>query len=255
MLKTNNLKDFITYLQQQVDNHSIYVWGAQGQTTPEISEAWIRGRETSEANANRAIAFWKKQVEAGFGSVLRAFDCSGLGMFWLQNISGMLKYDLSAHGQYNKCMKITKDKLRVGDFVFKVSNAGRATHVGYVVDTELNVIEAKGRDVGVIKRSLDADSWNAFGRPPFWTEAEVAECEGRFIFTRVLKYGRIGDDVCELKKLLAANGFTGLNPKNKNYFGSTRSKVKAFQKATGLTVDGKAGPKTIAALGGFYSAE
>lgn len=255
MLKTNNLKDFISCLQQQVDNHSIYVWGAQGQTTTEITEAWIRGRETTEANADRAIAFWKKQCDAGYGIVLRAFDCSGLGMFWLQNISGMLKYDLSAHGLYNKCEKITKDRLRVGDFVFKVSNAGRATHVGYVVDTDLNVIEAKGRDVGVIKRSVDADSWNAFGRPPFWTEAEVTECEGKYIFTRVLKYGRIGDDVCELKKLLAENGFTGLNPKNRNYFGSTRSKVKAFQKDKGLTVDGKAGPKTIAALGGFYYAQ
>ena len=71
----------------------------------------------------------------------------------------------------------------------------------------------------------------------------------------MLKYGRIGDDVCELKKLLAANGFTGLNPKNRNYFGSTRSKVKAFQKANGLTADGKAGPETIAALGGFYYAQ
>ena len=252
MLKTNNLKDFIAYLQQQVDNHSIYVWGAQGQTTPEITEAWIRGRETSESNANRAIAFWKKQVEAGFGNVLRAFDCSGLGMFWLQNISGMLKYDLSAHGLYNKCTKITKDKLRVGDFVFKLDKNGRATHIGYVVDTDLNVIEAKGRDYGVVKMTLSGNSWNGFGRPPFWTEAEVAEVEGKFIFTRVLKYGRIGDDVCELKKLLAANGFSGLNPKNRNFFGSTRLKVKAFQKAKGLTVDGKAGPITIAALGGFY---
>ena len=44
MLKKNNLKDFITCLQQQVDNHSIYVWGAQGQTTPTITEAWIRSR-------------------------------------------------------------------------------------------------------------------------------------------------------------------------------------------------------------------
>lgn len=255
MLKTNNLKSFIECLHTQVKNHSIYVWGVQGQTTPTITEAWIRGRETTEANANRAIAFWKKQVEAGYGDVLRAFDCSGLGIFWLQNTSGMLKYDLSAHGLYNKCVKITKDKLRVGDFVFKVSSAGRATHIGYVVDTDHNVIEAKGRDVGVIKRNVNADSWNAFGRPPFWTEAEVAECEGRFIFTRVLKYGRIGDDVCELKKLLAANGFTGLNPKNKNYFGTTRSKVKTFQKAKGLTVDGKAGPQTITALGGVYMAE
>ena len=255
MLKKNNLKNFIDYLNTQVDNHSIYVWGAQGQTGDAITEAWIRSRETSESNAKRAIAFWHKQVDAGFGNVLRAFDCSGLGMFWLQNISGILRYDLSAHGLYNKCGRIDRSQLRVGDFVFKLNSAGRATHVGYVVDTSLTVIEARGRDYGVVKRPITENNWNGYGRSPFWTEAEVAECEGRFIFTRVLKYGCIGEDVCELKKLLESNGFGGLNTKNKNFFGSTRSKVKKFQKAKGLAVDGKAGPKTIAALGGVYFAE
>ena len=252
MEKTNNLRDFINYLNEQVRNHSIYVWGAQGQTGPTIIEAWIRSRETNDTNFHRALNFWRKQVEAGYGDVLRAFDCSGLGMYWLQNVKSFLQYDYNANNLYNKCEKITKDKLRVGDFVFKLDKNGRATHIGYVVDTDLNVIEAKGRDYGVVKMTLSGNSWNGFGRPPFWTEAEVAEVEGKFIFTRVLKYGRIGDDVCELKKLLAANGFSGLNPKNRNFFGSTRLKVKAFQKAKGLTVDGKAGPITIAALGGFY---
>ena len=255
MLKTNKLKEFITHLHDQVKNHSIYVWGAQGQNSPVISESWIRSRETNETNAKRAIAFWKKQVAAGYGDVLRAFDCSGLGMYWLQNVKGILRYDLSAHGLYNKCTKITRDKLRVGDFVFKINGEGKATHIGYVADTNLNVIEAKGRDVGVVKLPLSGNLWNAFGRPPFWTEAEVADVEGKFIFTRILKWGCVGDDVCDLKKLLEKNGFPGLNMKNRYYFGSTRDKVKAFQKAKDLTVDGKAGPKTIAALGGFYWAE
>ena len=26
----NKLKEFISYLEEQVENHSIYVWGAQG---------------------------------------------------------------------------------------------------------------------------------------------------------------------------------------------------------------------------------
>lgn len=255
MERKNNLREFLDYLHEQVRNHSIYVWGAQGQNGPTITEAWIRSRETNDTNFRRALTFWRKQVEAGYGDVLRAFDCSGLGMYWLQNVKSYLAYDLSAHGLYNKCTKITKDRLRVGDFVFKLDKNGKATHIGYVVDTDLNVIEAKGRDYGVIRMPLTGNSWNGFGRPPFWTEAEVAECEGRYIFTRVLKWGRIGDDVCELKKLLAANGFGGLNVKNRNYFGSTRDTVKAFQRAKGLTVDGKAGPQTITRLGGFYAAE
>ena len=35
------LSEFIEYLEEQVRNHSIYVWGAQGQTGAQLSEAWI----------------------------------------------------------------------------------------------------------------------------------------------------------------------------------------------------------------------
>ena len=59
------LQTFINLLEQEVANHSIYVWGAQGQTGSQITESWIRSRETSAKNANRAINFWRKQVAAG----------------------------------------------------------------------------------------------------------------------------------------------------------------------------------------------
>lgn len=262
MLKTNNLREFLTYLQEQVDNHSIYVWGAQGQLGPAVNEAWIRQRETSDTNARRAITFWRRQVAAGYGDVLRAFDCSGLGMYWLQNVKHFLRYDLAAQGLYSMCAKIERNRLRVGDFVFKLDKTGKATHIGYVVDTDLNVIEARGRDAGVVKLPLTGNTWNAYGRPPFWTEEEVRDIEGNpepepkppegFVFTRALRYGCQGEDVCELKKLLNAAGFTGLTVTNKNYLSKTKAKVKAYQKAAGLEVDGKAGPLTIAALGGTY---
>ena len=37
--------EFTEYLKEQVRNHSIYVWGAQGQKKPTITEAWIRKKE------------------------------------------------------------------------------------------------------------------------------------------------------------------------------------------------------------------
>ena len=255
----NKLKEFLDYLEEQVTNHSIYVWGAQGQKSPTITEAWIKKRETSDTYYKKAVAFWKKQCDAGYGEVLRAFDCSGLGMYWLQNIKKILKNDCSAHGLYGKCKKLTKADLRVGDFVFKLNSSGRATHIGYVADTSLNVIEAQGRDYGVVKRSLSKGGWKAYGHPPFWTEEEIAEIEGKeppepsgFIFTRVLKYGCKGDDVVELKKLLTAKGYDGFTPGNRNFYRLTEDKVMEFQKSAGLTVDGKAGKNTITALGGVY---
>lgn len=240
----NKLNEFLSYLQEQVNNHSIYVWGAQGQTG--ITEDWIRKKETTKANGDRVVAYWKKQVNAGYGKVLRAFDCSGLGMYFLQNLSGICSSDMNANGLKSKCRKIAKSELKAGDFVFKVNSEGRATHVGYVVDSVPNVIEARGRDYGVVKGKLDS-RWNAFGRPPFWNEG--------YVFTRVLKYSRRGEDVCELKKLLQSNGYgLNLHTTNKNYLSSTKSVVKAYQKANGLTVDGKAGKDTITKLGGTYNA-
>ncbi len=253
-----NLSSFIRFLHEQVQNHSIYVWGTQGQQGAAITEAWIKKRETSTVNANRAITFWKKQCAAGYGDMLRAFDCSGLGVcFLLQH--GLIKSDMSANGIMGKCKKITKAELRIGDFVFKTDSSGRATHIGYVTDNDLNIIEAKGRDYGVTKSPLKG--WSVYGRPPYWTEAEVAELRGieqptvnpeGFAFTRILKYGVRGEDVCELKKLLAAAGFGGLTVTNRNYYSQTKKVVKEFQKSKGLDADGKAGKLTITALGGVW---
>lgn len=252
------LSKFISYLDEQARNHSIYVWGAQGEQGRYINEAWIRKHENSAANAARAIAFWRKQVLAGYGDVLRAFDCSGLGVCFLME-HGLIKSDMTANGFMGKCTNINKEKLRIGDFVFKTNSSGRATHIGYVADNELNIIEAKGRDYGVIKSKLS--DWDVYGRPPYWTEAEVSKLQGKepaadkpqgFIFTRVLKYGRHGADVCELKKLLKAHGYEGVTLTNPNYYGSTRSLVKRYQKNKGLKADGIAGKQTITSLNGIW---
>ena len=69
-----------------------------------------------------------------------------------------------------------------------------------------------------------------------------------FIFTRILKYGRSGEDVKELKKALAKKGYTSLTLTNGNFYGSTRNVVKAFQRDNGLTIDGVVGSRTYAAL-------
>lgn len=158
--------EFIKYLEGEVKKGSIYVWGAQGQTGSAITESWIRSRETSDTNANRAINFWKKQLAAGYKN-LSAFDCSGLGIYWLYNKKKLISGDMSSGTMYNKCVKISRADLKRGDWVFRANSDG-IYHIGYVVDDALNVIEAMGRDAGVVKRSLkDSGSsyWNKYGRP------------------------------------------------------------------------------------------
>lgn len=165
----SNLDIFINYLEQQVKNHSIYVFGAQGQGYPIITESWIRKMETTERNAERAINHWHKECALGYEKVLKAFDCSGLGMYELNILFGFP--DTTADGMFKKyCKQITKAQLRRGDWVFKRNSLGTATHVGYVVDNALNVIESKGRDDGVVKRHVDVGGWNLYGRPTIFDE-------------------------------------------------------------------------------------
>ena len=74
-----------------------------------------------------------------------------------------------------------QSRLRVQD-----QQHGQATHIGYVRN-DLNISKPKA-DYGV---TSPAQSWSVYGRPPYWTEAEVAELRvsnsprlaGGFVFT------------------------------------------------------------------------
>ena len=225
--------EFTEYLKEQVRNHSIYVWGAQGQKKPTITEEWIRRREKTKRNADRAIAHWKKEVREGYGDVLRAFDCSGLGVFFFLK-HDLIDHDVNAEGLRKLCRSINRAELREGDMVFRMSG-GRAVHVGYAVDRD-HVIEAKGRDVGVVQSAVSG--WDRYGRPPFFASREMK-------LTR--PYMR-GEDVRELQQALKDAGYEP--GQIDGVFGKkTERAVKRFQKDCGLKADGIAGKRTCFALG------
>ena len=261
------LQEFLSYLEEQKNSGSIYVWGAQGQGGETISENWIRRMETSRNNADRAIALWKKRKAEG-KSVLRAFDCSGLIVYFFQNLKGVLKSDTTANGLKGMCGQVSQAQLLPGDFVFRVytsgTKKGRAYHVGVVVDMEKNVIEAKGRDDGVVKRPLNAEAgyWNAFGRPAFLK----AEIEGGaptpqpapagWELSRLLKKANPlmkGEDVQAVQRALISRGYScGASGTDGQFGVGTENAVKAFQKANGLAADGIVGQNTCEKLGGIW---
>lgn len=247
------LNSFIELLEQEVKNHSIYVWGRQGQTAKVITADWIRKYETSALNAKRAIAFWQAQVKAGYGEVLKAFDCSGLGIYCLQAL-GIINGDMSANGLKGKCTILSKSELKKGDWVFKTyktgSKKGQAYHIGYVVDDALNIIEAEGRDLGVIKRPLSKGGWNTFGRPIYFKD-EIDVPAAVFAFNRVLKLQKPymeGKDIEVLQDALNKLGFN-CGRVDGVYGTATQAAVKAYQKKMKLTADGIAGKQTITKLG------
>ena len=170
-MSNKSVSNFIEYLESHVGD--CYVWGAQGECISAMDTPydWIRRMETSDKNSDRAIAFVKKASK----KPLYAFDCSGLGMYWIFNLNKISSGDISSNGMYGKCEKIAKSELRKGDWVFR-HNGSKVYHIGYVVDDELNVLESMGRDAGVVKRPLNASGstyWNKFGRP-IWVFPELS---------------------------------------------------------------------------------
>ena len=258
-MATLNLQEFIDYLNSHV-NKSIYVWGAQGQDLKTLTDAKIRSMETSLTYANSAIALKNKRINI---EGAKAFDCSGLGMYFFQNLKGYKKTDHSADMLLDGyCIRITKAELRKGDTVFRLDSKGNAYHIGFVVDNELNVVESYGREKGVIKKSLNAwgaNYWNGFGRFTFFKTQIVADDKKQpsykgYEFTRELKYKSptmSGEDVKALQSLLVAKGVSPGSIDGK--FGpNTKKAVQNFQKLNNLKVDGIAGKNTFVALGGKW---
>jgi peptidoglycan hydrolase-like protein with peptidoglycan-binding domain len=249
-----NLQEFIDYLLSHVDK-SIYVWGGQGQDLSSLTEQKIKDMETSASNAERAIKLWKERKDIPGA---KAFDCSGLGMYFLQNLKGVYG-DMTANGMKGKCQKLSKSQLKKGDWVFKCYASGSAYHIGYIADDALNVVEAKGRDDGVIKRALSAGGWNYYGRPEVFADgsADSAPAAAKWTLSRELKRvlpNMSGADVKSVQSALVSLGYSvGSKGIDGKYGADTESAVKSFQKAKGLTADGIVGEKTCEALGGKWT--
>ena len=142
----------------------VYAWGACDLSP--VTEAWIRGRDTSKANADRSVAYWKKAIKWGLTD-LRAHDCSGLVSAGLIR-QGLLAKKNDCDGLWRQCNEIKKTALRPGDLLFRVnaSNVNDKTHVG-IYTGQGGVIHAKGRDVGVVFEGIDQNGtawWAKFGR-------------------------------------------------------------------------------------------
>lgn len=254
------LQEFLNHLNWHAFR-SIYVWSGQGQALKDIDEKWIKKHEQGKSYADRAIKMWKarKGIEGA-----RAFDCSGL-VCWLMSMVGAVNkgFDTTADGLLGHCKKISRNELKAGDWVFKKDKKGKAYHVGVVVDDALNVVEAAGRDFGVVKRPISANGWNTYGRPSFFEneigETAVATAGNKPItweLSRLVKYKSPmmrGADVMNIQKALIVNGCSVGATGADGVFGrNSDAAVRAFQRSKGLTADGIVGKKTCAALGGTW---
>ncbi|HZK44643.1 MAG TPA: peptidoglycan-binding protein, partial [Clostridia bacterium] len=149
--------DFIAYLYAQLGN--IYCWGGNGEAA---SDSLIDIMENSSGNKRRAKAFLSKQKKAGVQNV-KMYDCSGLISRWLQD-HGLAKSKRNSDHLWAMCKAIAKSELQPCDLLFRGSG-DKKTHVGVYMGNGM-VIEARGRDYGVVIRPIDATKgyWQYFGR-------------------------------------------------------------------------------------------
>ena len=172
-----DLTEFIQYLEDQYNFMVIngktygepYVIGGQHlHLTPSNYQAVIYDKEhgsgsykDGETYEHAAKAYCKRLFDNG-ATDLYAYDCSGLGMYFWQNIKHEYPGDKNAHGMMNACT-LYKDTPKRGWWLFHVDN-GRATHVAYMVDNT-HLIESKGRRYGVTKSTFKRSAWDRWGIP------------------------------------------------------------------------------------------
>ena len=155
----SNLDQFIAQLEAQVKNHSIYVWGGSGQLCKDVTEEWIRKKESRCQNgryADMAVNAWKAVMNSPYRNVARCFDCSGYVSYCLIQV-GALDKRRDCDGLYDRCDPL--GTVENGALLFKVSstNPNDETHVGVYHDG--SVYESKGRAYGVVQSKYKASDW------------------------------------------------------------------------------------------------
>lgn len=238
--KTTELSVWFTYLDTAVDEKWIYIWGGQGERIGELTFGKVYVMESNDnKNFSRELKHLSDIIlDSDFDLwKCRCVDCSGLGMYYLQDLMGILDWDHNAKALFKEGIVIDQAIRQPGDFVYKSFDSEGPQHVGYLIENDY-VIESYGRDKGVIKRKFKDGKWTRVCRQPYFS----------YHITRKLKKGMSGDDVGQLQARLKSFGYDC--GEVDNIFGAkTKEAVKLFQKDHGIENNtGNVGEKTSKAL-------
>lgn len=153
------IENFVAYLKSHIGD--AYVWGGQGEKIPADNAGKLRDfverRETKSENVNRVLEFVKHSEKRP----LYAFDCSGLIINYLLT-NRHIGQDYTANGIYKTlCHAKGVNDAAMGDCIFKHSG-GKISHVGVYIGNNM-LIEARGRDYGVVCRPYNPQEWDYAG--------------------------------------------------------------------------------------------
>lgn len=154
---------FVKLAFDEVNNNSLYLWGGQGEEVEKTTPETIEKMETSANNAARVLKCLANKINNNCNmKKAHYFDCSGL-VTWLLMKLKVIENDYTAQGLYNNvCVPILEKDLKPGDLCF-CSSGSKINHVGIYAGNRV-VIEAAGRDMGVVQRTMSKNNWRLFGR-------------------------------------------------------------------------------------------
>lgn len=250
-------QQFVDEMNKVYEGHGVYIGGANGEKTESLTIGKIRQLEENYPNRNHASDIKRDLTYIG--------NCYGKGWSMKDSYSGDCSGEvvgaqrrlkiISESADYNcrsymaVCKTVGLTDLQPSDLVF--NKATDPSHMGVCTAIENGkpiIVESKGRDEGVVRRSVKEGSWVVGGRlPDSWFDSEDEK-----VLTRILKYVpdnmMRGDDVKEVQQELALEGYNCGTIDG--VFGSkTRTAVTQFQYENGLDPDGIVGKNTAEALG------
>lgn len=181
------IEELLKAAQREVDNHSIYVWGGSGEPCKDVTEAWIRRKESGR-QPEAAVKEWEAVMASPYRDVARCFDCSGYVSFCLKEV-GALDRRRDCDGLFARSTEIyTPDD---GCLLFRTNptNPNDETHVGFYFNGKQ--YHAKGRAYGVIEEPYNERYWQKLAwfkglkkdEPPEPTEQKVL-VKGKSVWVR-----------------------------------------------------------------------
>lgn len=159
MIAINQSEKYIELLTKAVNNHAIYVWGAQGELVKDLlASGNLKNMEPNPKNFDRVKQHIAMLDFYGWlTKKTRAYDCSGLVCYCLvkagREESG---FDLTADQLAKRYRKVEQPTF--GSLLHRPGHIG--TYIGFN-----NLIEAKGRDYGVVVSPFKASDWTDYCNP------------------------------------------------------------------------------------------
>lgn len=153
------IAELLKAAQTEVDHHSIYVWGASGQLCCDVTEDWIRKKESGR-QPDQAVKAWEEVENGPYRDVARCFDCSGYVSWCLDHV-GAFHGRTDCDGLFARCTEVYMPTN--GTLLFRVNpkNKDDETHVGIYFDGMQ--YHAKGRAFGVVCEPYNDRYWQKLG--------------------------------------------------------------------------------------------